>query len=129
MEHRFFTVDEQFVLSLGRLAHPVDIHHIGCFFEDIAYLSGHVYLFLVIRAVDFCDECRQYGRSWRHFHQFHVGTVFPRNLLNLWPHAFGDVMALSVARALVEQVYLDVGHVRPAPQVVMAYESVEGYRC
>ena len=92
LERKFINFKAEFRLMV--FYHPIDIYNICRVLQNGLYLLGYFYLFFIIRTINFCDQSRQYRRSWRYFNQFYIGTIFFGNLLNLWTHGFGNVMTL-----------------------------------
>ena len=83
---------------------------------------------LLRRPVDLGHQRLQHRRTGRHFGHLDARAVALGDRQQALPHLLGDLVALQLALALAEQVHLDVGHVRPAAQVVVAHQAVEVVR-
>jgi len=118
-------VDHVADLGLRSLDVPVDVHDAGGAFHDLSHLAGEFDALGLVGAVDLGHDRLQNRRPGRNLRDGHGHAVFARDGGDGRPDPFRDVMALPGAELLADEVHLDVGDVRAAPQVVMAHETVE----
>ncbi len=121
----FLSVDDQAVLRLIVFYVPIDVDDTLGLLEQIPDLPRQCDPSFHARAVHFGDQGFEHRRAGRHFGDFDSRSITLGDGLNSQAHLLGDLVALQVARALRQQIHLNIRHVRSAPQVVMAHQSVE----
>ena len=107
---------------------PICIDDPRCLLEDLLDLLRHVELSGHVRAIDFCDQSLDDGRSRRHLTDLDAGTEGECELDQFGAHTFGDLVALHAALLDGQQIDLDVSLIRLVAQVVVAHEAIEVVR-
>ena len=110
---------------LGRHEAVVYVHDVGLGVERLAHDPRQLLLDVAERPVDLRHQRCLHRGSRRHLDDLHGRAVAAPDLGQCRPDRQRDLVALSVAVVLVDQVHLDVAELRPAAQVVLADQAVE----
>ncbi len=125
VQRRLLLVDDKPRLRLVGLDIPVDIHHAGGLLENVPHIAGQRQARGRRRPVHLGDQCLKHRRSGRHLGDGDSGIVFGGDRGHSGPHPFGDVVALRLAFALVDEVDLEIGDVGAPAHEVMPHQPVE----
>jgi hypothetical protein len=110
----------------GREFHAgVHIHDIGGVLKHLANLLGHLDLARVIQAVDLGHQGREHRWAGGDLDDLDVGIETPADLLQGCAHGAGDLVTLAVPDMGIAEVHLDVPHIGPLTQIVLAHQAVE----
>ena len=118
-------VHQQAILGLVVFHVPIHVHHAVGALPQVADAPRDSDPLLERRPVDLRHQRFEHRRPGRHFRHLDARSEALRDGQETLPHLFGDLVALQFAIALGQQVDLDIGHVRTAAHVIVAYQAVE----
>ena len=128
VERGLLFVHEEAILRLVVLHVPIHVHHAIGAFPQVANLSGDTDAALLRRSVDLGHQGLKNRRTGRHLGHLDARAKAFGDGQEAKAHLLGDLVALQFAVVLAEQVYLNIGDVRAAAQIIVAHQAVEVIR-
>ncbi len=122
---RLVAIDSNDIAATGGLDTVVDVDDVGRVGEQASQPRRQLLLPGVVGSINFGHQRRLYRRAGWYLDDLHGTAMAFADFVECRSRRAGDLVALALARGLVDEVDLDVADVRSLAQVVLADQAIE----